>query len=84
MRADWQQTAKTVLVMWPLRSVSAKRSFSTVVTEKSPGLGATSFVDMLESPGFASLLVIVVPSHSLRLRLETISGSVLTVGMPAQ
>ena len=84
MRADWQQTAKTVLVMWPLRSVSAKRSFSTVVMEKSPSLGATSFVDMLESLATDSLLFIVVASHSLRLWLETVSGSVLTVGMPAQ
>lgn len=42
-------------------SVSAKRSFSTVVMEKSCSLGATSFVDMLGCLGSASLLVTVVP-----------------------
>ena len=49
MRADWQQTAKTVLVMWPLRSVSAKRNFSMVVMEKSASLGAR-FSPCLNSP----------------------------------
>jgi hypothetical protein len=72
MRAFWQHTANTVLVMWPCRSVSAKRSFSLVLMAESDSLGTSAFVDKLEFRCSRSVFIIAVPSRCFPAWLETV------------
>jgi hypothetical protein len=73
MRADWQQTAKTVLVMWPLRSVSAAQ-----LLHCRDGKSLVWCYELRRHAGIlgsASLLVIVVPYTATKVGDDVRIGS---------